>query len=522
MEIPVGKWYFEYYIPGTNSVLIMWAVAKEDTAFSGRLHTHSTHKTYYPYTRTFYDSSSAIVDATDMPLAEDNTTVGFYIERTVNGEVRYWVGDDQASLGTFAFQHSMNPATGANAVEQQFLPSDKLRLYVGSDGNGNYSSGVRGEFNFGQLKVSPIGGGTNLTDYTTDTGGFFRYEPTSGFKALCQDNLPTNARGIPGLCVTKNFDSTDSWQVYDSNRGPAKELHWNEDAAEGTTDNGLQKFLKGGCAIGNDVALNTVNETYMSYNWVGNSGTTETNDASSTGIGTIDSTYQVNSDAGFSIVQYTGTGSAATIKHGLSSAPDWMIIKELGNSNGWIVSHRGLTSQATYSLNLGNVNAEYSDAGTYYWNNAAPTSSVFSIATDTAVNRSSGTYIAYCWHEVKGYSKFGTYEGQGSEQFIYTGFTPRWILIRKASVGTFGSGDSDWYVYDSLLNPENITGNASGLRPNNTAGNLASLNKQIFSNGFMVQSVSNFENAAGGKFIYCAFAERPYMGTHERSPATAQ
>ena len=196
-----------------------------------------------------------------------------------------------------------------------------------------------------------------------------------------------------------------------------------------------------------------------------------------------------------------------------------MIIKELGNSNGWIVSHKGLTSQATYSLNLSNTNAEYSDAGTYYWNSTAPTSSVFSIATDTAVNRSSGTYVAYCWHEVDGFSKFGKYTGNGSSDgpFIYTGFKPAVVIVKSSS-----NSGTNWEIRDNKRSTS--SGNnpiTQVLYPNLTSQEYTTDNCDFLSNGFKWRSSGGGRNDSGYTYIYMAFAEHPFVGDGT-NPVTAR
>ena len=197
-----------------------------------------------------------------------------------------------------------------------------------------------------------------------------------------------------------------------------------------------------------------------------------------------------------------------------------MIIKELGNSNGWIVSHKGLTSQATYSLNLSNTNAEYSDAGTYYWNNTAPTSSVFSIATDTAVNRSSGTYVAYCWSEIDGFSKFGKFVGNGSTDgpFIYTGFKPAWIVFKANRV-------TNWYQNDGARSPFNPV--TIGIDPNTTAveydgGVYVGGGVDYLSNGFKIRQGTGLGyNYTGEEIYYMAFAKQSFLGDGT-NPGTAR
>ena len=517
--IPVGKWYFEYYIAGTNSVLINMAVAKTNTNFSGRLFTLSGFKTYYPYVRSFYEGSSELVTDTDMPIGEDDTTVGVYIERKSDGTVNLWAGDDQASKGTFAFQSSMNPATGANAVGNPFSPDDELRLYIGNEGNGNYSSGVRGTFNFGQLKVSPIDSGTNLTDYTSTAGGYFRYQPVTGFKALQQDNMPTTDKGVSGLTWTKDRDAAVSWMCIDSSRiysaenvpGAMNLNNTNKEYGQVDFVDGINKFLKGGYALitrdNSNSYMNKAGNANVSYSWVANGGTKATNE-----VGAITSTVQANTTAGFSIVEYTGTGGAASVGHGLSAAPEFMIFKDRDNdSTNWRCFHTGFGNITTY-LKL-NSDDSYSSASMW----GSPTASAFIIGgTGYEVNESGTDYVAYCWHGVDGYSKFNKYVGNSSTdgKFVYLGFRPAFVMIKAYNNGT------NWQIWDSARSPSNpITNKAVFPDLTNAEGGTNTLD--FLSNGFKLRSTGNWMNDSSYTYLYMAWAENPFVGDGT-SPVTAR
>ena len=376
---------------------------------------------------------------------------------------------------------------------------------------------VEGTIGSNRVRFSHIGYQSGST-YGTMTANFgqksFAYTPPTGYKKLNQDNLPETDKGIPDFVWIKNRDATDDHQLYDTTRGVQKDLNFDGAAAEGTTADGLQKFLKGGFQIEDDVSVNTSGESYVSWNWVCNGGTTSANTSATP---TIASNFQVNNTAGFSIVTYTGTGSAGTVQHGLSSAPEWIIIKERGNTNGFIVSHKGLTSQATYSVNMAHNNAEYSDAGTYYWNSTAPTSSVFSIATDSAVNRSSGTYVAWCWHSVPGFSKFSHYIGNGNADgtFIYLGFKPKFVIIK-------GTNTSNFNLFDTARNQFNPLSLQLYSDTTEVDYNLAARGPDFLSNGFKLRQEAGYgSNNDGQRYIYMAFAEHPFIG-NGTSPATAR
>jgi len=510
-KIPVGKWYFEYYISAANQVLIMMAVAPENTNFSARMHTLSGFKTYYPYTRSIYEGGSILFDGTDMPIGETDVTVGFYIERKENGTVNYWIGDDQASKGTFAYSFSGNPVTGANPIESSFTRDRSLKLFTGSDGNGSDGSGIRGTFNFGQLKESPIDSGTTLTDYTSTAGGFFRYQPADGFKALNQDNLPEASEGVSGLVWMKNRDASDKHQLYDSSRGKQKVIDSNNSTIETTVADGLQKFLKGGQQIEDSDAINTSGESFISWNWVGNNATVVDNNE-----GSITSSVQVNSTAGFSIIRFTGTNSAATVGHGLSVAPEWVISKNLDDTANWAVYHKDLTSYAK-TLFLSDNRAETSS--TTMWDSKATTEDVINISSNFATNGSSDRMVMYAWHSVDGFSKFGKYSGNSDSDgtFVYTGFKPAWLMVKKLS------GSGNWVIMDSTRSPINPVAtffNADG----DSEVTTATRQTDLLSNGFKFRGANAATNASG-TYVYFAFAEHPFIGSQTLkgfSPVTAR
>jgi hypothetical protein len=253
----------------------------------------------------------------------------------------------------------------------------------------------------------------------------FNTDPPTGFLALQQDNLPSAVRGISGLVWTKNRDATDSHQLYDSSRGKQLVFASDTTAASTTVIDGLQKFLAGGQQIEDDVSINTSGESYVSWNWTANGGTTASNPD-----GSITSTVQANTTAGFSIVEYTGNGgnAAATIGHGLSSAPEWMMVKFKDSVAAWSVYHKSVG--ATKRLQLNSTTTPLTDANIF--NNTEPTSTVFSVGS--SLNQTTVyNFIVYCWHGVDGFSKFGSYTGNGSTDgpFVYTGFIASLVNGKK-------------------------------------------------------------------------------------------
>ncbi|MDP7367555.1 MAG: hypothetical protein QGH83_09900, partial [Candidatus Pacebacteria bacterium] len=241
--------------------------------------------------------------------------------------------------------------------------------------------------------------------------------------------------------------------------------------------------------------------TYVAWNWKANgSGSANTN-------GSITSTVSANVDAGFSIVSYTGTGSNATVGHGLSVAPEMIIIKRRNDIENWIVGHEGivlgsgrLQLDTTVASSTGNADA--------YWNTTAPSATLVSLGDHDAVNGSSDTYIIYAFHSVDGYSKVGSYVGNGDTDgpFIYTGFRPRYFVIKRTD-----SAD-DWNCYDSIRsstgNPMNETIYLNGY--NGEAFNDTGHDLDFLSSGVKLRTTNGQENASGGTYIYIAFAEIPF------------
>jgi hypothetical protein len=303
--------------------------------------------------------------------------------------------------------------------------------------------------------------------------------------------------------------------LYDAVRGVQKQLESNTTTAETTEATGLTAFGADGFTVGALAQLNTSADTYVAWNWnAGGSNATNTS-------GTITSTVRANTTSGFSIVTYTGTGSNATVGHGLGVAPKMVIVKDrtAASSNRWATYHSGMTN-ATYWMYLEGTAAQAVD--TAVWNSTAPSSTVFSIGTSTNVGSSAHTYVAYCFAPVAGYSAFGSYTGNGSTDgpFVYTGFRPRWIMIKNATANS-SSAYGSWKIIDTTrntyngANPSSLYANASyaeGLRGNGSADSFVE-RLDILSNGFKLGAATSYDietNESGVTYIYAAFAETPF------------
>ena len=364
--------------------------------------------------------------------------------------------------------------------------------------------------------------------YTTidDPTAYFQTKTYTGSAGVQSITFDGNSNLQPDWIWIKERGAAGGHVVTDTVRGiSASSAPFLQPSAAGAEqgDNGtvanrtLTSSNTNGFTLGQDAYytnFNNNNDTYVSWNW--KAGTSFTNDASGTGIGTIDSAGSFNNDAGFSIVSYTGTGSNGTIKHGLSSIPKMIITKKRSASQGWHVQHASLGATKELYLNTTDAAA----TGSTPWNNTTPTASVFSVGTSGGTNGSSATYIAYCFAEKQGYSKFSSYVGNGSDKpngvFIYLGFKPAFILIKATD-------NNSWVVVDNkrptVQNPVD-----SSLAANSTAAETTGDSNTTFdflSNGFRTNGNSGNNNSSGQKYIYMAFAEQPFVSS-SGVPATAK
>jgi len=314
----------------------------------------------------------------------------------------------------------------------------------------------------------------------------------------------------PNWSWIKNRTSAEGSGVFDTVRGVTKMLCSQNTDGESTTANSLTAFGSDGFSIGANNRVNQNSNNIVSWNWKG--GTSFTNDASSTGIGTIDSAGSVNQDAGFSIVSYTGTASNATVGHGLGATPKMMIIKNRSAGEGWAVYHQGIGN--TNYLLLNTTAASVATAG--YFNNTTPTSTVFSVGTEVKTNGDGNAMIAYCFAEKQGYSKFGSYTGNGNADgtFVYTGFAPAFFILKRTDA------TEQWLIKDNKR-PGYNPNNTLYANLNNAEDTGSSVYGDFVSNGVKLRGTYNGMNASGGSYIYMAFASNPFT-TSSGVPATAR
>lgn len=313
----------------------------------------------------------------------------------------------------------------------------------------------------------------------------------------------------PDWIWIKRTSSSEDHQLADSTRGVTKWLQSNLTNSEGTTTARLKSFDTDGFTLGDTGSTNNSGDTFVAWQWKANGGTTSSNTD-----GATTSTVQANTDAGFSIVTWTGTGSATTLGHGLSDTPKMLIVKNRSTTVDWAVYHKGLTNPG-YVLTLNTSDGEL-NSGFQRWNRTHPTSSVFSVGTGQQTNENTSNMIAYCFAEKQGYSKFGSYIGNGANDgpFVYTGFKPAFLLFKRVD------NSRSWVIIDTKRDPHNVASKRlfpDGTSANNVLANLVDL----VSNGFKVRHLNVIINSSNEKYIYMAFAENPFV-TSTGTPTTAR
>jgi len=294
----------------------------------------------------------------------------------------------------------------------------------------------------------------------------------------------------------------------DAVRGATKTIHSNLTNAEATNSDGLTSFDSDGFTIGNNSDINGSGKTFVAWNWLGANGTASNTD------GTITSTVSANTTSGFSIVSYSGNSSASTVGHGLGVAPSVVLVKNRTNgTHQWTMFHKSLA--VTDVLFLDTTGATF-NPGDNDFQDTAPTSSVFSITSaDGRVNGSSHTFIAYCFAEKKGFSKFGSYTGNGNADgtFVYTGFKPAMVIVKRTDT------TANWVMFDNKRNSFNLVNNYLLPDSNVTEGSFNAFD--FVSNGLKIRGTDAGNNASGASYIYMAFAESPLVGTNN-IPAVAR
>jgi len=548
-----GKWYWEVYIEERGYIPAIGVMAGYTGPSTNPTHWvtfgfGAWHNTYNGGTPTYQvnqNSGGGTNWGVTMPSNGNIIMVAIDVDNN-----KIWWGRN----GTwYDSSGTANPATGADSrvtltSNQTWHPM--LTLDTGAPSIG--ASNAKMRMNFGQ--DASFGNSLTGSDVGTETdgngNGLFKYAPPSGYLACCSSSLPDLTIGPASATQADDhfntvlYSGSDSGQaitgvgfqpdwhwnkgrtvegedhyLFDSSRGAGKAVFTTSSGGEsdyGTgTDSPNRSFDADGFTVGATGGTNINGRSYVAWNWKANGGTTTTNDASATGVGTIDSVYQANTNAGFSIVTYTGTGSAGTLAHGLGTVPKFIIIKNRSSTQNWVVYHASNTSApATDNLYLNLDSATDDEVGMF--NDTAPTSTVFSIGTNANVNNNTESHVAYLFSEVEGYSKFGSYTGNNSTDgpFVFTGFRPAMIILKRSSSA------AGWQILDNKRNPFNsvdrylIPNLATYERDGSTLS--PAINLDFLSNGFKVRTTEAVYNSSGGTFVYMAFAEQPFKFSNGR------
>jgi hypothetical protein len=353
----------------------------------------------------------------------------------------------------------------------------------------------------------------------------FAYTAPSGFKALCTQNLPTptigattatqagkyfnpvlytgngTARSITGVGFQpdwtwiKERSSTSGNTVTDSVRGTSKNLVTEITAAEGTSTNVLTSFNTDGFSLGTDGSINENSQTYVAWNWKANGA------GSSNTAGSITSTVSANTTSGFSVVTWTSNGASGieTMGHGLGVAPAMIITKNRSAVSNWVTYHTSLGNNQYIALNTTAATSSF----TPYWS----TSSTTWGQRQSGIASNGDSVVAYCFAEVAGYSKFGSYTGNGSTDgpFVFTGMRPAYVLIKQTS-----SSGNNWFIYDTTRSTSNLTQQPLLANASDAELNSSSYGLDVLSNGFKIRTTDTNTNQNGQTYIFMALASNPF------------
>tara|TARA_R110000803_G_scaffold210841_1_gene284332 strand:+ start:49194 stop:51542 length:2349 start_codon:yes stop_codon:yes gene_type:complete len=496
IAVSSGKYYFECQAVTVGGSEYPYIGVSTPEAVSGN-GTLATSWAYDAATGKKWNANSGVAYGTARTALD---IIGVAVDLD-NGKI--WFSENDV------YPASGDPAAGTNAAYTNLTGEILLPAFM------SYNS-FAGLFNFGQSAFAgtiPVGFSTlcavDLSVPTIkDPALQFHVEAYTGTGGA--NSLTGFGFGV-GMSWIKNRDAADNWRVVDLVRGATKELVINGTADEATNANGLTSFDSDGITLGTGAGgYNDSAEDFVAYNWpLAGAGSANSD-------GTITSTAtSVNTTAGVSVVTYTGNGlGGATVGHGLGVAPAMIIVKArstVGTDRGWTVYHKKNTAAPeTDYLQLDTTAATADEV--QVWNDTVPSTSVFSIGTSAFVNVSGDTFVAYCFAEIPGFSKFGSYVGNGAADgaFAHMGFSPAFLLIKNTT--NAGQG---WYVYD--VKRDTINESGLPLVINTAAAESAAGASDIVSNGWKARASGNTEtNASGATMIYAAFAEFPFKYANAR------
>ena len=468
-----GYWYWEI-IDAAASANQTYGIAKADAQASANGLGNDTKS--WAFYNNQYRHGGNVGAVPDSPT---NTGTRYMFAVDVD-EGKFWMGNDGTWWKPVGGSTAGNPAAGTNPA---FIDGDIA--------NGD---------TFPAMDLWSSDSATFVFDQSD-----FAHSAPTGFSELNQDNLDDTASKITAWAWIKNRDAGDNHILVDRVRGVGKDLHSNDGSAEATNSNTVQRFLQRGVQIGSDVEVNTANESYVLWQWLlGDSATTGS--SITTGSPSLTTTGIVADADHFSIISYTGSGSNATVAHGLSAAPEMYWVRDRTDGNDWNVYVDGANaSPASGSLRL-DSSAAFNPDGTIW--NGVPTASLINLGTSDETNELNKNFIAYCFRSIPGVCKVGSYVGNGDDNgsYISLGFRPRWILLKSTTTAR------DWPIFDTARDPINLADQRLDSSTNATEF-AAALDVDFLADGWKFRSDDIDGNASGVTYIYLAMADIGGGGT---------
>ena len=502
INIPTtGKWYWEAVVPTqTFNFFAVGVVKNQETTNLNNFAGTSGYAVYaYNGLKYILGTGSAYMaipaQNTVITVAFDADTGSLYV-----GAGGSWANGSGSTNQTFS--NAAEVVTG--------LTGDISPAFSFNSGSFIVNFGQR-PFTYtpptGYLKLNTF----NLPDSSiVDGSENFGVGLWTGTGSVTAPNIPsvTNLKFKPEFLWSKSRSTVANNYLYDIVRSPGDSP--NKFLGSNTTDveqtfNAFTLTDTGFNLATTNVYFNQASATYVAWNWKAGGTAVSNTD------GTITSSVSANPTAGFSVLTYTGTGGTKTVGHGLGVAPQMVIVKGRNGGTNWVVYHVGMG--ATKYMLMNTTSAAATDSTP--WNNTSPTSTVVSLGTSSNTNGNTAPFVAYCFAEVEGYSKFGSYTGNGSTDgpFVYTGFRPAFVMIKNSSVG---SGGYDWVMIDTSRSTYNIQSASlsANLSSAEYTGTLVGID--ILSNGFKSRVTNAAINGNGNKMIYMAFAENPFKNSLAR------
>ena len=458
-----------------------------------------------------------------MALDVDNGYAYFGVD---SGSAMVWYKADGSTSGG----DPTSGSTGTGGFARTFTTDDTIT--VSTSVSSNAGDGSQNHLNFGQNGTFS---GTETAGNNTDgngEGNFFR-APPSGYLALCTKNLPDPAvkkssehfstvlytgtgntdldiTGVgfdPDMTWIKKRSGADDHVLTTATVGVGYVLKPHSNAVQADWTDYVGPYITDGIRL-NDVqqgdAVNQSGQTYVMWSWKAGGGGTSPGANTDGSINT--SGTSVNTTAGISISKYSGTGSNATIGHGLGKVPSVIVLKNRSTNDNWrVFSRNDPTDYLAWNWTGGTTDDNTS------WNDTAPTSTVFTVGTDTNTNRSGDSFLAICFAEIDGFSRFGTYEGNNNANgpFVHTGFQPAWLVFKYLD-----NDDESWWMIDTKRDPANP--NTLNLFINLNGADYDAGGVDILSNGFKPRATNGGLNGYTGTFFYMAFADFPFKYANAR------